>query len=135
MFKALTLAGLMAIGTVGLAHAGDMAGKPMRGPHDGPCAPVVQACKDAGFTRGGMKNGKGLMENCLKPLSEGKKVAGVAVDKSKLDSCNAHHAERKAKFEERMKNDPEFAKKVQEHKAQWKARHESMKKAPTIPTN
>jgi hypothetical protein len=124
MFKSLSLAAVAVLATLSMAHAADV--KPVA-PHPhkaGPCAPIMQACKNAGFTRGGMTSGKGLIADCVNPLEEGKTVAGVTgVDKTQIDACKADYQARKAKFDERMKNDPDFAKKVEARKAAWAAKH------------
>jgi hypothetical protein len=134
MLKSLMLAAALTLGTLSMAQAAD-APKPMK-EHNGPCAEVFQACKNAGFTRGDMKNGKGLMANCIKPLDEGKTVAGVSLDKAKIEACKTHHAAKKAEFEQKMKNDPEFAKKVEARKIKWEKRHDAMKAKidATVPT-
>lgn len=167
MFKALTLAAVMAVGTIGLAHAaepavvtttttntvqeshkatGPDAHRKMEhkmGHQTGPCAEVFQACKNAGYTRGGMKDGKGIMANCIKPLDQGKAVKGVTIEKAKVDACKADHAAKKAEFDAKMKNDPEFAKKMNERKAKWDAHKAQMDKTKadlkavttTVPAN
>lgn len=138
MLKSLAVASVLVLGTLSMAHAADTAAtaatapvKPMHPHHrmmkDSPCAPVFEACQKAGFVRGGMKDGKGIIENCVKPLDEGKTVAGVNIDKSKVEACKTHHAAKKAEFEQKMKDDPAFAKKVQERKAKWDARMKEMK--------
>ncbi|HEY1095963.1 MAG TPA: hypothetical protein VGF14_01835 [Alphaproteobacteria bacterium] len=135
MLKSLTLAAVMVLGSLSLAHAADTTAtapvKQMRQHHrmmnNSPCAPVFEACQKAGYNQGGMKDGKGLIANCVKPLDEGKSVAGVTIDKAKVEACKAHHVARKAEFDQKMKNDPEFAKKVQERKARWEARMNAAK--------
>jgi len=120
MLKSLILASALVLGTVGMAHAGDMGGKSPRPMHDGPCKAIAEACHKAGFERRHHgKDGKGLMADCMKPVMSGKSVAGVAIDPISLDSCKKQHAEHKAKFEAKMKNDPAFAKKMKERKAKW----------------
>lgn len=37
----------------------------------GPCQPVVQACKSAGFILGAWKQGKGLWVDCINPIMQG----------------------------------------------------------------
>ena len=135
MFKSLTLAGFAVLASMSFAHAADTAVKPVAMPAPvkaavakprapGSCTPIMDACKNAGFSRGKHTDGKGLIGDCVKPLTAGKTVAGVSVDKASIDACNTAHAERKAKFDAKMKNDPEFAKKVEARKAAWAAKRQ-----------
>ncbi len=55
------------------------------------CMAIETACKSAGFVVGGAKNGKGLIENCVKPVLSGTKVEGVTVQDSDVAACQAHH--------------------------------------------
>ena len=34
-----------------------------------PCLPIANACKQAGYYRGGNTVGKGLIENCVRPIA------------------------------------------------------------------
>lgn len=54
------------------------------------CMAIETACKSAGFVVGGEKNGKGLIENCVKPVLSGTKVEGVTVQESDVAACQAH---------------------------------------------
>ncbi len=129
MFKSLTLAGFAVLASLSFAQAATPAAMPApkspvaavapkaeRKPHNGPCKAVIEACKSAGYIAGGHKTGKGIMGDCVKPLSEGKTVSGVTVDPAKLDACKTAHAERKAKYDAKMKSDPAFAKKMNDRK-------------------
>jgi hypothetical protein len=119
MFKTMSFAAFALMASVSFAQAADHAAKTAA---NSPCASVMQACKQAGYTRGGMKTGKGLIANCVKPLEDGQSVSGVTVDKASIDACKADHLAKKAQFDEKMKNDPEFAKKVEARKAVWAAK-------------
>ena len=69
---------------------------------EGPCKPIMKACHDAGYTKGGHKEGtKGLMVDCMKPVLEGKAVAGVNVSAEQVSACKEKAEERKAKRKER----------------------------------
>ena len=58
-----------------------------------PCQPIKAACQAAGYFKGGKSTGKGLKENCAKPLLRGQTVPGVTVDPADLQACQAkHHA-------------------------------------------
>jgi hypothetical protein len=57
-----------------------------------PCKAIEEACKSAGFMKGGEASGKGLMMNCMKPVMEGKQVAGVSVDSTTVQACQAKKA-------------------------------------------
>lgn len=77
----------------GHAYAADDAGKP--------CMKIKQACEAAGFTKGGHKEGKGLMMDCMKKLAQGESVAGVNISAEDMASCKEKHAEHKEKMEKR----------------------------------
>lgn len=57
----------------------------------GACKDVIEACKKAGFERGGTKSGKGLHVDCMGKLFKGEAVAGVNVDQAKLTACKERH--------------------------------------------
>lgn len=59
---------------------------------DHPCQRIQQACKAAGFIKGGAKEGKGLYVNCMEPILKGKTVEGVTVDAATLQSCQDNMA-------------------------------------------
>ena len=52
-----------------------------------PCKKLVKLCKDAGYHRHGHKQGKGLLLDCMRPLGEGKTVAGVTADPADVAAC------------------------------------------------
>lgn len=54
---------------------------------DRPCVRIEKACKDAGFVKGGAKEGKGLFVDCVKPILEWKSVLGVTVDSATRQAC------------------------------------------------
>lgn len=62
-----------------------------------PCHAIKAACEAAGFKKGAHKeSGKGLWVDCVKPLNEGKTVAGVSVTPDQVAACKAKKAEHKA---------------------------------------
>ncbi|MES2218886.1 MAG: hypothetical protein V4501_10805, partial [Pseudomonadota bacterium] len=63
---------------------------------DHPCKKIAEACKAAGFVKGGGKSGNGIMENCMKPIMEGQSAKGVSVDPSEVAACKVKMAERAA---------------------------------------
>lgn len=65
----------------------------------GACKKIVEACKTAGFTRGGHKEGKGLWKDCVQNIVSGKAVAGVTVEASDVEACKAKKANHQAKKE------------------------------------
>jgi hypothetical protein len=71
---------------------------------DHPCQRIEQACKAAGFVKGGAKEGKGLYANCMKPILKGKSVAGVTVDAATLQSCQGNMA-KAAQHDDKNKED------------------------------
>lgn len=54
-----------------------------------PCRNIIQACKNAGFVKGGVAQGKGILENCLTPIMSGQTVPGVTVDPADVQGCQA----------------------------------------------
>lgn len=67
-----------------------------------PCKPIITACKAAGFFKGGKNQGKGLFVNCLKPILDGKAVAGVVVNPTDVPACKAKAATMKEEKMEHM---------------------------------
>ena len=64
---------------------------------DHPCKQIVSACESAGFTKGKHKEQKGLFLDCVQPIKQGKTVAGVTVDPSVVQACNAKKAKKSGK--------------------------------------
>jgi hypothetical protein len=63
-----------------------------------PCKEIRAACESAGFVKGGHKEGKGLVMDCMKKLVAGEKVEGVSVSSELVSACKAKkekHKERK----------------------------------------
>jgi hypothetical protein len=56
---------------------------------DHPCQQIKTACSAAGFVKGGHKEQKGLYRDCVKPIRAGQTVAGVTLDPSVVQACNA----------------------------------------------
>lgn len=61
--------------------------------HEGPCKKLKEACVAAGFKKGEHKSGKGLHLDCMKPVLEGKTVAGVTVSAEDIAACKVKAAE------------------------------------------
>lgn len=59
-----------------------------------PCHGLKKACEDAGFIKGGYKQGKGLYKDCLKPIMQGQTVKGVTVNPNDLAACQAKHQQK-----------------------------------------
>lgn len=57
----------------------------------GPCYAVMSACRAAGYTQGGHKNGKGIHADCVGKLFRGETVAGVSVTKDQIKECQDRH--------------------------------------------
>jgi len=53
-----------------------------------PCNEIVQACKAAGFTKGGHKTNKGLYKDCVNPVKSGQTIAGVDLKPGVVQACN-----------------------------------------------
>ncbi len=63
---------------------------------NGPCAKLVEACKNAGFNQSILSDNKSLSKNCLKPLLNNQKVEGVSVDSKDLEACKTKKNELKS---------------------------------------
>ncbi len=61
-----------------------------------PCKALEDACKSAGFVKGGAKTGKGLWKNCMEPLMSGQAVTGVSADSATVQACKAKKAAHEA---------------------------------------
>ncbi|VVE55249.1 arylsulfatase [Pandoraea terrae] len=63
----------------------------------GPCEQIADACRQAGFVRGGAKGGTGLQVDCVRPLIQGTAQPNRAgkplprVDPSLVAACKAKH--------------------------------------------
>jgi hypothetical protein len=59
------------------------------------CEQISKACADAGFTKGGAKQGVGLIDDCIDPIMQGTSAAGKAVkpvpiiDRQLVAACRA----------------------------------------------
>jgi hypothetical protein len=74
---------------LGLPAATAFAQDPAPAPH--PCAKLKAACEAGGFVKGGAKDGKGLLKDCMMPVMAGHPVTGVSVDPADVASCRAAH--------------------------------------------
>lgn len=54
-----------------------------------PCKNIAQACTTAGYGERGVKLGKGIFKNCIKPVLEGQFLAGVNVVQDDVAACRA----------------------------------------------
>jgi hypothetical protein len=59
-----------------------------------PCRPLKQACREAGFVKGGHATGKGLYKDCMMPVLSGQTVAWVSVPPAEIESCKAQRSAR-----------------------------------------
>lgn len=91
----------------------------------GECKPVKEACEKAGFVKGGHKEGKGLIMDCMGKIAKGEKVEGVAIDPADptLKPCMDKMAMKKENMME----------KHQARKAAKKAAKEAAKTGETQP--
>lgn len=60
------------------------------------CKVVLDACKAAGFVKGGYKEKKGFFKDCMWPVLKGQSVPGVTVDSSVAQACQAKREKKKA---------------------------------------
>ena len=85
------------------------------------CKAIEAACKSAGYVKGDhKKNGKGLFEDCLKPVVEGKSIEGVTVEASVIESCKARHEKRVAKRKEVQEQAKDQVIEAKDHKENGK---------------
>jgi hypothetical protein len=86
-----------------MAEEAPKSGEPPAGRGQGPCAPIVKACREAGFKPGAFKEGKGLWKDCVAKLIGGEKVDGVSASFSaeQLAACKAKQEARMQKRKER----------------------------------
>ena len=54
---------------------------------DLPCLEVKKACESAGFSKGKAKEGRGLVKDCMRKLSEGQSVDGVKLNPAVIKAC------------------------------------------------
>ncbi len=82
---------------------------------------IETACKSAGFVKGAhKKDGKGLYEDCLKPVVEGKMIEGVTVEASDIEACKAKHEKRVAKRKEVQEQAKDQVIEAKDHKENGK---------------
>lgn len=63
--------------------------------HEGPCSKLMEACKAAGYNKSNLKDSKSLSKDCMQPLLNDEKVAGVKLEDSVIKACKAKKAELK----------------------------------------
>lgn len=69
-----------------------------------PCMALMNACKAAGYVKGGSKDDKkGLIRDCMKPLVEGMAVPGVTAKSEDIAACKERHERREER--RRMKGE------------------------------
>ncbi len=55
-----------------------------------PCMPIAKACMKAGYYKGGNNVGKGLIMNCVMPITQGTKtLPNVTFPSNVLQQCQA----------------------------------------------
>lgn len=56
---------------------------------ENPCKPIAEACKQAGYYKGGKNVGKGVLENCVMPIvAHTKTLANVTFTDDVLQQCS-----------------------------------------------
>lgn len=59
------------------------------------CMPIAQACMGEGYYKGGHDQGKGLVEDCVMPITEGTKtIPGKTFSADQLQQCKMMVAEK-----------------------------------------
>lgn len=62
---------------------------------DNPCMPIAQACMQQGYYKGGSSSGKGLIEDCVKPIvAKTKTLANTNFTDETLQQCAATMAQK-----------------------------------------
>mgnify|MGYP001165604890 CR=1 FL=1 len=60
-----------------------------------PCMEIKKACESAGYqsglSRGKMKQGKGLVKDCMAKVTNGESVSGVKVGADVISGCKEKH--------------------------------------------
>jgi hypothetical protein len=60
-----------------------------------PCMEIKKACEAAGYqsglSRGKMKEGKGLVKDCMSKVTNGEAVSGVKVGADVISGCKEKH--------------------------------------------
>lgn len=60
-----------------------------------PCQPIAKVCKQQGYYKGGNKEGKGLIENCLMPVvSKQKTLPNTNFSDDTLANCKTSLTEK-----------------------------------------
>lgn len=55
-----------------------------------PCMPIAQACMQEGYVKGGNQTGKGLIEDCVKPVVEHQKtLPNSSFSDDQLSQCKS----------------------------------------------
>ena len=55
-----------------------------------PCQPIAKACMSAGYYKGGNTVGKGLVANCVLPITQGQKILpNVTFGNEVIEPCKA----------------------------------------------
>jgi hypothetical protein len=117
MLKTLTLASVLMLSTLSFAHANGIDRSYAR-------APLAER---AGIGQGIQHNKpfahkhKHGAHHMGKPCSH--RHTAKPRDKTQIEAYRKHQAERRARFEHRMKHDPAFAKKMHERKVHWNKQH------------
>ncbi|OGV39321.1 MAG: hypothetical protein A3F46_01810 [Legionellales bacterium RIFCSPHIGHO2_12_FULL_42_9] len=56
----------------------------------GPCLPIAEACMKEGYYQGGEKTGKGLIKDCILPMtSKQKSIENTTFSDDVLQACQA----------------------------------------------
>jgi hypothetical protein len=64
-----------------------------------PCMPIAQACMGEGYYKGGDKEGKGLIKDCVMPVVNGQKTLNTTFSADVMQQC-------KTTIEQKMQTNP-----------------------------
>lgn len=56
-----------------------------------PCMQIKKACESAGFQMGKAKEGKGLVKDCMRKITNGESVPGVKLSTEIINGCKEKH--------------------------------------------
>lgn len=62
---------------------------------ENPCKPIAMDCMKEGYYKGGDKTGKGLIKDCVMPITQGQKsIANATYSPADVTACSAELAKK-----------------------------------------
>ncbi|MGL5742836.1 MAG: hypothetical protein ACRCXC_09985 [Legionella sp.] len=74
----------------------------------GPCKAIAISCMQNGYYKGGEKEGKGMVKDCVMPVARGeKRLPNSTFSPTQLQECKANLVEKmKGKMQQKMQQQP-----------------------------